>query len=221
VYSTNTVFHEKRDGYPSDIIVQQISSAASMETPLLTLVLNPLRGSVRTNKQLIVSTYHMPCKFMESYLMLAHIHAVRNRLKELYDLRQKEHPSYTTSVILAGDFNTVPTSQEYRLLSGQCCTEEESSVISEMIESYKKIDMDLTTGITNRSTFKSHVGKEPEYTNIGPSFIDTIDYIFVSDCVNVLSSLVGLKRDNPGKTSYPNGTCPSDHLPLSASLIIK
>lgn len=56
-----------------------------------------------------VSTYHMPCAFRSPLVMTMHAALVTQAIQKLAGDRP---------YILAGDFNLMPASQEYKLLTG-------------------------------------------------------------------------------------------------------
>lgn len=143
--------------------------------------------------------------------------------------------SNVISTVLAGDFNVSAKAPEYKFLVGEPYTNAEiDSQVSEFGESidfiknirviYDAIGIDINDGIKMKSIHKTLHGSEPPYTNVSLkaelTFVACIDYILKSDNINIRSCIVGLTVNDPHQTVYPNGLCPSDHVPLSASLYI-
>ena len=50
---------------------------------LLSVLLRPLIKGVDSGKELLISTYHMPCRFTEPYYMICQAHAMLARNSEL------------------------------------------------------------------------------------------------------------------------------------------
>ena len=146
----------------------------------------------------------MPCKFMYEYFMVSHILAVKDRISYLQDLWKVD------KVILVGDFNTTPDKRTYNLIKGNLY--DDTFLQNNNIKELSKLES---------AFFKCH-NKEPVYTNVSlkDKFINCIDYIFINEGIQVMSCITGLTVDNPQNVSYPNGLCPSDHVPLSASLFV-
>jgi len=188
----------------NEYISKQLFKATQKDNTMLSLYLCPKYYGKDTGKKIMISNYHMPCKFMYEYFMVSHILAVKDRIKYLQDLWKVE------KVILVGDFNTIPIKRTYNLIKGN---------IYDDTFLQKNNIKDLT--LLESAHFKLH-NKEPNYTNVNlkDKFINCIDYIFISDNIDVMSCITGLTVSNPNITSYPNGLCPSDHVPLSASLLI-
>ncbi|VBB18824.1 hypothetical protein YASMINEVIRUS_1356 [Yasminevirus sp. GU-2018] len=242
------VSHASKKGYHEGVeidmkpIIDELSDATDAKNVLLSLLLHCKFKGSSTGKNLIVSTYHMPCRFMLKYYLVSHILALKTRLSELSDAWSQQFGDQTvnqsansTPTILAGDFNISAKSPEYKFLTGEAYTENEiltqKAECGESIEFVRNSDLlynatgfDVNSGMKLRSVHKTLHGKEPPYTNVSLkadfTFVECIDYILISDDVDIRSCTVGLTVDNPHGTPYPNGLCPSDHLPLSASLSI-
>ncbi|KAK4490868.1 hypothetical protein RD792_001583 [Penstemon davidsonii] len=110
----------------------------------------------------------------------------------------------TPSIIVTGDFNSVPGDQVYQyLVSGTSLAGPESA---------DDLPMPL-------SSVYAFTRGEPEFTNCTPGFTGTLDYILFSPCGD-LTPVSYL--DLPGSESsdviggLPNYYHPSDHLPIGA-----
>jgi mRNA deadenylase 3'-5' endonuclease subunit Ccr4 len=138
-----------------------------------------------------VSTCHCPCKFNNQSSM----NDISNFIVEtIYNLQMKWK---LTEQIFAGDFNMLPDSESYNILS------------KNFTSAHKEIN-----------------GFEPPYTNatvtlldnVASKFIGCIDYIFFNN-FKVIKSKVGIKIEDVENNLCPNAVCPSDHVPLVATLI--
>ncbi|CAE5959338.1 unnamed protein product [Arabidopsis arenosa] len=116
----------------------------------------------------------------------------------------------TPSLLLAGDFNSIPGDMVYNyLVSGNAkpaeTTEEEEAPVP-LSSVYE-----VTRG-------------EPKFTNCTPGFTNTLDYIFISpsDFIKPVSILQLPEPDSPDVVGFlPNHHHPSDHLPIGAEFEIR
>lgn len=227
---TNDTMDKNNEPDANDnIIMHQLLEASKIPNTMISIGLSAKYYGKIVNKYIIVSTYHMPCKFKDQFLMISHINALKMRLGEI--IKKWDH---FDSIVLAGDFNMLDTSNEYMYMTNPGA---ENQGVEELNEWYKKIGFDLKKTIELKSTHLLCHGKEPEYTNCSikknKNFVGTLDYVFINDMIGVRSCTVGLIAPAPDddvmthlyykKTKlplYPNAVCPSDHLALSASLFI-
>lgn len=166
----------------------------------------------------VVSTYHMPCLFgsvpkvqvMNIHLALA--------LQSLNAMANGE------PAILLGDFNFKPNDSPYKLVTtGYLPASEPELPVPPAGDTWTVVPLPMRM----RSAYQVANGSEPEFTNFAipawdgvPSdpFIETLDYIFISDHWKVQSVLPLPKLDGfPGPC--PNEAEPSDHLALGATLL--
>jgi len=212
----------KIDGTIKDL-VSLIRNGAHHTNKMLTVVLDAKYCGKSVGKKIMITTYHMPCQFDNTLLMFMHIYGLKNKIKSIHTdiskLLQKGEKLYN---ILAGDFNIVKNGELYNALTEQL-TENDKN-INKIIEDMKVINIEMPK-LGLRSAHNVIHKKEPKYTNVliqkEKKFVDCIDYILIGEDVDVRSCMVGLTVNHPENTSYPNSLCPSDHLPLSASLIMK
>jgi len=196
-------------------ISDELKQASTSKNKLLSILLN-----CKNEQNIIISTYHMPCMFMKKYYISSHIHAIKQHLDNLLfemDILYAFNGT-TQTIIFSGDLNITPGSPEYNLLLNY-----EAKELKALAECYTNIGNNLYTGLQLTSAYKTKHNKEPLYTNVSvqtnKQFIECIDYILTNN-IKIRSCLVGLISDDPIKRPYPNALCPSDHLPLSASIII-
>lgn len=152
-----------------------------------------------------VINYHMPCEFRNPNLMNIHAHTLLSTVQKL---------SGEVPYILAGDFNSLPNSVVYRMI-----TEGKTPALPPS-ETYEKLPV-LGNVIPLKSGYAVVRGKEPQYTNFSypriadSAFRDTIDYIFCSNQLKPTSALeVNNNHSNDIKHTFPNEIEGSDHLPI-------
>lgn len=213
-------------------ILTDLIAAGESTNIALTVLLKCMYFGKDTKKNLIVTTYHMPCKYTKKHFMASHIHSLKSRVNALQQLwsQQYHDEGSNNSVVITGDFNITPKSPEYKYLLGESDelellnSNESFQFYNDLKKIYNKAQQDFQSSLQLSSVHFKHNKKEPLYTNVAlqkdRKFIDCLDYIFVNNKVNIMSCLVGLTSMTQKVGSYPNAWCPSDHLPLSASLSI-
>ncbi|KAF8052508.1 hypothetical protein N665_1550s0004 [Sinapis alba] len=116
----------------------------------------------------------------------------------------------TPSLLLAGDFNSIPGDKVYSyLVSG-------NGKAAETIEEEEEAPVSLC------SVYEVTRG-EPKFTNCTPGFTNTLDYILFSpsDFIKPVSILQLPEPDSPDVVGFlPNNHHPSDHLPIGAEFEI-
>lgn len=162
-----------------------------------------------SNKEFVVSTYHMPCDYLNMKVMVIHASLCGAcAFKFAGDL----------PLILAGDFNFRPGSAPYELLTtGKLQEENENHPGS--LQGWHL----WPQGCHLRSAYaEKHRQGEPSFTNYAwnkdeEPFIGTLDYIFVSKHPEVMG-VERLPTLGEGTAHLPNQYEPSDHLPVTAVL---
>jgi mRNA deadenylase 3'-5' endonuclease subunit Ccr4 len=215
-----------------DQIEAELKNASESDNTALTMRLKCLYMGQYTGHHLMVSTYHMPCRYTKKYIMATHIHSLKSRVAFL---RSKWADNKCLDpFIIAGDFNITPKSSEYKYMIGDVYTKDELTesnsqneslqFYSDLCQIYESIGIDFANTLQTSSAHYKKNNLEPAYTNVAlqkdRKFINTIDYILISPEIDVMSCLVGLVCLTNPIASYPNIWCSSDHLPLSASLTI-
>eukprot|EP00040_Diaphanoeca_grandis_P031405 m.187902 g.187902 ORF g.187902 m.187902 type:complete len:675 (-) comp32321_c1_seq1:56-2080(-) len=132
-------------------------------------------------------------------------------------------------LVLAGDFNSLPGSGAYRLITeGQLSVNDPHAMVSreDMMCGISLPYPNLAHQIVLESAYKKIYGGEPMFTNFTSepvSFSGTLDYIFYTEktldvaCVMPLPSFDACRKE----VALPNSIYPSDHLPLTACFSFK
>ena len=162
-----------------------------------------------------LATYHMPCAFYAPKQMTIHCGLAAQKALQF------AAASPPTPLILAGDFNIRPASAQYALL-----TRNEEPVGDDAPDRDLGVSWSPRLSQPLRSAYAEAHGAEPAFTNWSkvkedPEFIDTLDYVFVGEGVQVLDAdaLPG-REELAGGGPLPTGEQPSDHLLLAVTLRI-
>lgn len=210
----------------------------AFENSMVSILLRAFSKGADTEIEFLVSTYHVPCRFTTPLFMGAQVREVLARQSESIDSlfpnidRQSMGLSPPAKIIpiLMADCNITPAKFEYRVMVGDI---EEDLDLQNMGLAYEAIGIPFRPYDRRVSVFVKNTGSEPNFTNVkfadpndqnSEDFIETIDYILIphNAQVEIKSTKLGLTppEGQPIKP-YPNAICPSDHLPLSASLVVQ
>ena len=166
-----------------------------------------------TGKAFCIGNYHMPCCFYAPMVMSIHTEMAARHVQ---DIASEKGLPY----ILAGDWNITPDSPTYKLMTaGELDEDDETYPTS-------KHDMDWKCTIQPmRSAYAVANSAEPDFTNyarIGERepFIDTLDYIFLSEEWKV-ESVKEICNRNEADGPFPNAKEPSDHILIAAELLLE
>lgn len=187
---------------------------------LLTAVLRDKHSET----EFCIGNYHMPCCYyspmvmvMHSDLCLAHVQAVAAAAAS--DSSEKGVP-----YILAGDFNIKPSDPAYKLLTTGVLDAADPSYPTPPLFAPEHLWKPMSTTAVRSAYAAANDGCEPDFTNYSrvkeqEPFVDTLDYIFVSDSVSVENVLPIQHRDSVSGP-FPNGDEPSDHVLIAANLYL-
>ncbi len=175
-----------------------------------TLVFTRLRD-VQTDGQLAVACYHMPCAFQSPAVMTIHAALAAQKALGL---------AAGTPLVLAGDFNFKPSDPQYKMYVTGAMDASDVAYPSPPpgAEPFRAV---LPAPL--RSAYaEANGGAEPDFSNMAqvkdePMFVDVLDYIFVSDGVQVLTADV-MPHRSAVAGPLPNADEPSDHLLVAATL---
>eukprot|EP00934_Nitzschia_sp_Nitz4_P006848 Nitzschia sp. Nitz4//scaffold8_size234185//196928//197965//NITZ4_001292-RA/size234185-processed-gene-0.131-mRNA-1//1//CDS//3329559911//6838//frame0 len=163
-----------------------------------------------SGRSFAVGTYHMPCTYYAPKVMTIHVDlAARYMQKVAGDL----------PYVLAGDWNIKPSGTSYQLLTtGKIDTNDPEYPEPKWGMGWKP------TAKPMRSAYAEFQSSEPDFTNYSrareqEAFIDTLDYIFLSEEWKVKGVKALPKREEYG-VPLPNldKDEPSDHILIAADL---
>ncbi|XP_060207902.1 carbon catabolite repressor protein 4 homolog 4-like isoform X1 [Lycium barbarum] len=154
---------------------------------------------------IIVANTHLYWDPELADVKLAQARYLLSRLAQ-FKLLVSEKFDCSPSVVVAGDFNSLPGDQVYQyLISG-------SSVMGTLPESSDDVPIPLCSVYANTRG-------EPQFTNCTPGFTGTLDYILFSPSGNI-KPVSYMELPEPGASDVqgglPNYYHPSDHLPIGA-----
>lgn len=167
-----------------------------------------------SGKQFSLATYHMPCLFgsdAKCSVMTIHL-ALLFQAAERF---AKGEP-----LIVTGDFNMKPDSSQYALVTNGSLPVGHPQNPESPMPDFKLAVRPM------RSAYVVHSGSEPEYTNLARtkfnkdgSFIETLDYIWISEHVSVTAvRALPTRASQAGVHSNPTKDEPSDHIMISADV---
>ncbi|XP_011338566.1 2',5'-phosphodiesterase 12 isoform X2 [Ooceraea biroi] len=181
-----------------------------------TIQVTILRSKEQPSEILIVGNTHLYFKpdadhirLLQGYYAITYVHEVAKKTLE-------ENPECNVSVILSGDFNSVPECGIYRLMTENYVPETCEDWRSNTEEAIK--DISLTQDLRMSSACGT-----PEYTNYTPEFSDCLDYIFYEKDKFEVEQVVPMpsKEELTLHTGLPSVVFPSDHISLCADLKLK
>lgn len=157
----------------------------------------------------VISNYHMPCAFYAPPVMNIHAEMAARRCQDL---------ASGDPYILAGDFNLLPDSPHYELLTTGTLDR------SDLTYPAPKYGMEWSSSIAGmRSAYGISNHGEPDFTNHAQirddePFIGTLDYIFLSPGWEV-SGVKSIPHRNDAGGPFPTEAEPSDHVLIAADLL--
>eukprot|EP00591_Stephanopyxis_turris_P007457 CAMPEP_0195508794 /NCGR_PEP_ID=MMETSP0794_2-20130614/1913_1 /TAXON_ID=515487 /ORGANISM="Stephanopyxis turris, Strain CCMP 815" /LENGTH=376 /DNA_ID=CAMNT_0040635853 /DNA_START=128 /DNA_END=1258 /DNA_ORIENTATION=+ len=167
-----------------------------------------LREKHGKKESFCIANYHMPCAFYAPKVMNMHAEMVVRRTQLL--AKGDAH-------VLAGDFNIMPDSPTYGLV-----TKGELDAEDETFPNGKNGMEWMITSDKMRSAYAESEHGEPDFTNYAQirdddPFIGTLDYIFISKHWKV-NGVEEICNRNDAKGPFPNTEEPSDHVLIAANL---
>jgi mRNA deadenylase 3'-5' endonuclease subunit Ccr4 len=177
-----------------------------------------------TGETFCVATYHMPCVFWDMRVMALHASLSANEILRLSD---------GEPCVYCGDFNFKTADAPYELLTTGTITDHSVYEVPDpkFDPSFVLAEYDLSLLEPFISAYKEFNGEEPNYTNYALTgykkppgqepepFCDTLDYIFITEGIEVTDVLQLQHRDD-SDGPYPSPTEPSDHIKLRATITL-
>lgn len=163
-----------------------------------------------TGKSFCIGNYHMPCAFFAPKVMSIHAEMAARHIQDLASSRN-------APFILAGDWNIIPDSPTYNLLTTGKLDSEDPTY------PHSKNGMEWSpTAQAMKSAYAESKHGEPNFTNYAQTkeqepFIEVLDYIFLSKEWRVMDVKPVVHRDVVNGP-LPNKAEPSDHVMIAANL---
>ncbi|XP_071571761.1 2',5'-phosphodiesterase 12 isoform X1 [Temnothorax nylanderi] len=181
-----------------------------------TIQVTTLRSKENRSEILIIGNTHLYFKpdsdhirLLQGFYAVTYIHDVAKRIRE-------ENPECNVSVLLCGDFNSVPECGIYQLMT--------ENYVPETCEDWKSNAEEAIKNISLKQDLcMSSACGTPEYTNYTPEFSACLDYIFYERDKFVVEQVVPMpsKEELTLHTGLPSVVFPSDHISLCADLKLK
>jgi len=200
------------DGVSSDETFYELLMASTNRLLLLKL------KHLESGSFLWMGNFHMPCKYQFPGVMVAFAALAVQSMQRL---------SGGVPCMLAGDWNSLPDSAVYGMITSGTCAPGSAGYPSAATR--KTGDAWQPEVVPMRSAYAAAHGKEPELTNHArtkyhdqpaATFTGTLDYIFVSAHWETPTKCIGTPtvRSLKGVASFPDGNEPSDHVMIGCSL---
>ncbi|XP_015510986.2 2',5'-phosphodiesterase 12 [Neodiprion lecontei] len=137
------------------------------------------------------------------------LHYVRNVANEV----QKKFPDHNVSIVLCGDFNSVPECGIYQLMCKKQVPEDCKDWNSNPEEAVHSVSL------SHDMSFASACGT-PEYTNFTKGFADCLDYIYYQTDRLQVEQVIPMPstEELTEYTALPSVVFPSDHISICADL---
>ncbi|KAL9181227.1 hypothetical protein ACHAXT_010032 [Thalassiosira profunda] len=171
----------------------------------------------REGGSFVISNYHMPCAFYAPPVMNIHSELAAKRVQ--YLASKNAETEKALPFIFAGDFNILPGSPHYNLLTtGELDASDPTYPPPKHGVEWKVESLPMD------SAYAKMLGLEPEFSNYAhirdqeDPFIGTLDYIFLSQNEWTVHEVQRLPRTKDSGGPFPNETEPSDHLLIAADL---
>jgi len=165
-----------------------------------------------SNTEFGIANYHMPCAFYAPMVMTIHAEMATRRVQNL---------ASGIPHIFCGDFNILPNSSTYKLITTGALDTDDPSYPTQKFGLHWKSNI-----LEMRSAYALTKHGEPDFTNYAAikdsdPFIGTLDYIFLSNEWKVLDVDKIPHRDDVVDPPFPNEEEPSDHVLIAANLQLK
>ncbi|XP_029171782.1 2',5'-phosphodiesterase 12 isoform X1 [Nylanderia fulva] len=181
-----------------------------------TIQVTTLRSKENQSEILIIGNTHLYFKpdadhirLLQGYYAIIYVHEAAKKIRE-------ENPECNVSVILCGDFNSVPECGIYQLMTENYVPETCEDWNSNPAEAIKNVSL-------MQDLCMSSACGTPEYTNYTPEFSGCLDYIFYERDKFEIEQIIPMpsKEELTLHTGLPSVVFPSDHISLCADLKLK
>jgi 2',5'-phosphodiesterase len=183
----------------------------------------------QSKQSFAIGNYHMPCCYYAPMVMVLHCDMCVSHLQRIAATKAHGEASPASAMtslpyILAGDFNIKPKSAPYELLTTGLIDKGDPVNYPSAPVHAPDFSWKPTLMRPVRSAYASCKGGEPDFTNYSRAkeeapFIDTLDYIFISEGVTVQEVLdLPIRDTDGGNGPFPNEIEPSDHILIAANV---
>ncbi|KAI4492309.1 hypothetical protein M0802_009890 [Mischocyttarus mexicanus] len=172
-----------------------------------------LRSKERPSDILVITNTHLyfhpdadHIRLLQGYYILLYIEKFVENIKTKY-------PDSNVSILLCGDFNSVPECGIYQLMTENYIPENYKDWSSNSEETVKNVSL------TSNISFASACGT-PMYTNYTPLFSGCLDYIFYEKNKLEVEQVIPMPslEEVSANVGLPSIVFPSDHISLCADL---
>lgn len=165
-----------------------------------------------TSQEFAVGCYHMPCAFYMPMTMTIHCELAAQHVQKI---------AGSKPCVLAGDWNIKPESAQYKMMTtGKMANDD----LVNFPTPKHGMEFEIKAAPMRSAYAEVQGGEEPNFTNYArikedDPFIDTLDYIFLSDEWSV-SRVKPIVHRDVANGPYPNAVEPSDHVLIAADLTL-
>ncbi|KAL2745648.1 hypothetical protein V1477_006039 [Vespula maculifrons] len=172
-----------------------------------------LRSRERPLDVLVIANTHLYFHPDADHIRLLQAYYILLYIENLIEKIKQEHPQSNVSILLCGDFNSVPECGIYQLMTENYIPENYKDWSSNLEETVKGVSL------TYNVRFASACGT-PIYTNYTPEFSGCLDYIFYEKNKLEVEQVIPLPNDEELAlyVGLPSIVLPSDHISLCADL---
>ncbi|CAH2104750.1 unnamed protein product [Euphydryas editha] len=172
-----------------------------------------LQSTENPNEILLVGNTHLYFHPDADHIRLLQGGIVIYWLRDLQKKLKEQHPGKRVSLILCGDFNSVPSCGIYQLYT----TGVAPSTLPDWVSNTNEAITGLT--LTQDVTLDSGCGT-PQYTNFTQGFADCLDYIFYEKDNLQVEQVIPFPSTEELKThtALPSIVFPSDHIAIISDL---
>lgn len=168
----------------------------------------------RTNgAKICVGTYHMPCIYWSPPVMLIHSALLVRSFQRLCG---------SDNGVLTGDFNIKPTEYAYEMITKGKVDHAHEDFPPKCPDGSPPEKWFPAPLAPMKSAYHEVLGSEPDFTNYSkvngqPAFIETLDYLFCTEDVDVVD-VMRLPHRDAVQGPFPDASEPSDHVMIGATL---
>jgi CCR4-NOT transcription complex subunit 6 len=172
-----------------------------------------------TGDRILVANAHLHWDPVYSDVKVIQTALLLDEVEKMVGVWSKQYQCNSISVLLCGDFNSLPDSGPVELLSNGSISPDHKELQGFNYSPFA--DRGLKHGLKLKSSYA--LCDDIEFTNFTPMFKGIIDYVWYDSSSMIITGLLGgIDKLYANKTvGFPNPHHPSDHIPLVVSMRIK